>query len=155
MPKHWLRWGCAAHVGRERCLLGQLCWAWAVASQDQNTKNTLCRRKDTSALRNALHKTFHSLRQGRRVPRADNERRVWSWKLFPSCWRETSVWELALGKTAQWAAFGGLQEAQPPLSWLAGPSGTARAHLQLLWCTGFSLSQGFSQGKVGMGTWQV
>lgn len=63
-------------MGRERYLLGQLCWAWAVISLGQNTENKFCRRKDTSVLRPALHITFHSLRQGRHVPRANNERRV-------------------------------------------------------------------------------
>lgn len=54
----------------------QLCWAWAAISQDQNTEQNFSRRKDTSVLGPALHKTFHSLRQERHVPRADKQRRV-------------------------------------------------------------------------------
>lgn len=82
----------------ERYLLGQFCWAWIVRPQDQNTENKFCRRKDTTVLKTALHKSFHSLGEGRHVPRADNERKVlelqgaregllsgsWHWGELPS-----------------------------------------------------------------------
>lgn len=99
----------------ERHLLGELCWAWAVRPQDQNTENKCCRRGDMSVLRTALHKAFHSLGEGRHVPRADNERRVlqleavlsgsWHWEFWPvSClWSSAGgTVSLLLGDRSPW-----------------------------------------------------
>lgn len=64
-----------------------------------------------SVLRTALHKTFHSLGEGRHVPRADNERRVLELEIVPQVLERDFCLEAGTGEnwpvSCLWSSAGG------------------------------------------------